>query len=294
MAELAHKRHTKTAAAAKDGSSLLPLGLGEYGVQGSDTDSGNARDQFFIALDAEAPHVYEELRIGFQRAEESFALDAWAAKHRLLHGPRPPRWIKQTARLLITTQLQMAYEEPVNGGADPLPGRPVQDLAQDPSSGTCAIPNPRRWPRSASDWPIGNFDPERDTRILIDTRWDPSGRLTGRYESEDDVLAGITTAVKTRLNEIKQIVIDAGGIRTPFKAEMAHFGWLVRYLVNRESPLSISRSARPFRAQVPAIKKALRETAQLLGLDLPAFDRTGERGGRPVGSRNRGPRSKTS
>jgi hypothetical protein len=220
------------------------LGVGDYTRRGSDLASYPAQRLFLEHLNVEAAHVREALRqlLGFGEGGELEAeINNWACRYRLLWNGKPPRWIRQTARMTLRLW--------------PL------------------SPNANGWGyAAAADW---GLLAEKDFRILVDTSWDPSGP-----EGEEVAVERISADVREQITGIKQRAESAGGRKTQEKREPEHFGWLVRYLVNEESPESISDSGRPHRVAVTSVKQALRETAALLPLTLPPFPVVGKRGRR--------------
>jgi hypothetical protein len=217
------------------------LGVGDYTRQGSDLASYPARRLFIEHLDVEAAQVREALRplLAFgEGGERDAEIDKWACTYRLLWNGKPPRWIRQTARATLR----------------------LWSLS----------PNVTGWCyAAASDWSLLT---EKDCRILVDTSWDPSA------EKEEVAVERIAADVREQITRIKQRAESAGGQKTQKKREAEHFGWLVRYVVNEESPESISASGRPHCVAVTSVKQALRETAALLPLTLPPFPVMGKRG----------------
>lgn len=233
---------TESANTQPKGKRPVRLGVGDYSRRGSDLASYTPQRLFIEHLDVEAPQVREALRplLGFEDGRELQAeIDKWASKYRLLWNEKPPRWIRQTARATIR----------------------LWSLSPNATGWCYAV---------ASDWSLLG---EKDCRILVDTSWDPSGT-----EKEEIAIERILSDVREQILGIKRRAEFAGGSETQEKRELDHFGWLVRYVVNAESPESISASGRPHFAAVKSVKQALRETAELLPLTLPSFPAVGKRG----------------
>jgi hypothetical protein len=224
------------------GKRPIRLGVGDYTRRGSDLASHFAQRPFIEHLDAEAPRVREALRslLGLGEGRELDAeIDRWARTYRLLWNGKPPRWIRQTARATLRWW----------------------SLSPDATGWRYAV---------AADWGVLA---EKDCRILIDTSWDPSD-----VENEEVAIQRISADVREQISLIKQRAEAAGGSKTQEKREPEHFGWLVRYIVNKEPPESISASGRPYSVGARSVKQALRETAALLPLTLPPFPATVKRG----------------
>jgi hypothetical protein len=132
-------------------------------------------------------------------------------------------------------------------------GHPVRWIVLS-ATGFCLIPGLRGFPGVvASEWSGLTDD---DTRIVINTSWDP------RSEQPAAVKKRILGAVTQRMNVI-QAKFPKG--RTKKRAS-EHFTWLVRYQVDKISPKAIA--AGPPSVELAAVRKALRETASILGLTL--------------------------
>jgi hypothetical protein len=218
----------------------LRLGIGDYTLPHSDLASHAARIRFFEALDSYAPQVRASLRELLDHdGAHDLRIEAWARQHRLLWNGRPPRWIAQAARATLRAW--------------------------------AAKPEYAGWAFGAAvDW---DLLPETDTQVTIVSTWNPSGP-----ESEEEARVRLHAEVDRRLDMVERRACSEGGVKTRTKSEHAHFGWLACYVVNRESPEEIARKGRPHHVAATSVKKALRETATLLGLTLPQFPPTGKRG----------------
>ena len=115
----------------------------------------------------------------------------------------------------------------------------------------------------------GPPDIQGDVRLV--TAWDPFS------ERRETARMRMLAVIDGQLDAIEQTVRSAGAEPVPLKREVGHFAWLIRFVVKRETPEAIARTPGQETTSI-AVKKAIRELADLLPLPLRPWPAVGKRG----------------